>query len=391
MKDRISRRVRRTTGSEAAAAFAVALLDLLVRAGFSARKLMRTPSANDTLEAAENHLAAIRPRVGPLPEFTLRSPPDEFDASIVVPAYNAEAHLVECLESALGQGTDYRYEIIVVDDGSTDGTGSILDRYRDRKNLSVIRAANAGVATARNRAIAEARGTYLLFLDSDDRLEWNSVELLVSAAAKSRADIVQGGYFVIDEAGEAIGEVRYDAATAGVPRGGSQRSGYPWGKAIRRTMFEKVGFPDGMDFEDTVFALVLFPRCGRYVALSEPVYTYRDNPNGVTRMVVRSPSALDAYWIVPVLLEQRERLAMSAGQDLLDDVQIQFGELLWLRLTGQDPQVIRSAFSAACATVNVLRDRIGVPSEKSQAPYLDYAFRECRFDLWTHACKYGLQ
>jgi hypothetical protein len=146
-----------------------------------------------------------------------------------------------------------------------------------------------------------------------------------------------------------------------------------------------------MDFEDTIFALVLFPICGRYVALGETVYKYRDNPNGITRKVVRSPAALDAYWIVPVLLEQRERLAISADEDLLNKVQIQFGELLWLRLAGQDPQVIRAAFSAACAVVNVLRDRVGTISWEPEAPYLDYAFRECRYDLWAYACKFGLQ
>ena len=127
------------------------------------------------------------------------------------------------------------------------------------------------------------------------------------------------------------------------------------------------------------------------VALSEFVYNYRDNENGLTRQVVRGPSALDAYWIVPVLVEHRERLGMRVDEDLLDTVLTQFGELLWLRLAGQEPQVVRSAFAAACKTVNALRDRVGPTSNKRPAAHLDLAFRERRYDLWKHACKYGLQ
>jgi len=391
MRDRISRRVASTTRSETAGAVAAGVFDLLVRSGYSARKLARTSSANMIPDASEERLAEIRPRPEPSCEVELRSPPDEFDASILIPAYNAEAHLVECLESAVGQVTDYRYEIIVVDDGSTDGTGSILNGYRDRRNLDVVHTANAGVATARNRAVARARGKYLLFLDSDDRLESNSVDLLVSAAEHAHADIVQGGYRVIDDLGVQTGEVGYEASTCDRPRNGCQRSGYPWGKAIRRTMFDKVAFPDGMDFEDTIVAMVLFPLCERYVALSEFVYNYRDNENGLTRQVVRGPSALDAYWIVPVLVEHRERLGMRVDEDLLDTVLTQFGELLWLRLAGQEPQVVRSAFAAACKTVNALKDRVGPTSNKRPAAHLDLAFRERRYDLWKHACKYGLQ
>jgi glycosyltransferase involved in cell wall biosynthesis len=392
MRDKVFRLVARTTKSKMAATIAASFFEILVLAGFSAKKLIRNPSANEALENPENYIAAIRPRMGLSFDSKLELLPDELDASIIIPAYNAEAHLVECLNSAIAQVTNYRYEIIAVDDGSSDGTRKILYDYRSRNNLTIIRAKNGGVATARNRAIAEARGKYLLFLDSDDRLEKNSVDLLISAAEREQADIVQGGYYVIDNSGQVIDEVQYEARSQGkLDESATQTSGYPWGKAIRRTMFENIRFPDGMDFEDTIFALVLFPLCGRYVALSEPVYNYRDNPSGITQKVVRSPSALDAYWIVPVLLEQRERLNIPVDENLFNKVQIQFGELLWLRLSGQDRRVIRAAFFAACAVVNVLRNRATRTSKKLETPYLDYTFRECRYDLWTYACKYGLQ
>lgn len=91
--------------------------------------------------------------------------------SVVVPVYNAEPYLRECLDSLFGQ-TLKEIEIIAVDDGSTDGSGKILDEFaaRDRR-LKVIHQENAGVSAARNRGIKAARGRYLTFVDADDRID----------------------------------------------------------------------------------------------------------------------------------------------------------------------------------------------------------------------------
>ncbi len=389
MRDKVFRRVARSTRSELAATFAADAYETLLSAGFAAKKFMRGigGDAGAVLDP-ESCISTVRPRAVPRCHPDLVPGPDDLDASIIVPAYNAESHVKECLDSAVAQATNYRYEILVVDDGSGDGTPpAIVDGYRDHKDVTVIRTVNAGVATARNHAIAVARGgKYLLFLDSDDRLATNSVELLVGAAEREQADIVQGGYDVIDTAGGVIEHVRYEACSQ--PRldeRTTRTSGYPWGKAIRRTLFEKVRFPDGMDFEDTIFALVIFPLCGRYVALSESVYDYRDNPCGITRKLVGRQSALDAYWLVPLLLEQRERLAMPVDANLFNKVQNQFGQLLWARLSGQDSRIKQATFLAACAVVNDLRSRVEMTSEALEYPNLDFIFREYRYDLWSYA------
>ncbi|MCV7254008.1 glycosyltransferase family 2 protein [Mycobacterium hackensackense] len=392
MRDKVFGRVARSTGSELAATFAADVFETLLSAGFAAKKLMRRSWDDGAVLDPESCISTVRPRAVPRCHPELVSGPDDLDASIIVPAYNAESHVKECLDSAIAQATNYRYEILVVDDGSGDGTPAILDGYRDHKDLTVIRTLNAGVATARNHAIAAARGRYLVFLDSDDRLATNSVELLLGAAEREQADIVQGGYDVIDTAGGVIERVRYKACSQ--PRLDermTRTSGYPWGKAIRRTLFEKVRFPDGMDFEDTIFALVIFPLCGRYVALSESVYDYRDNPCGITRKLVGRQSALDAYWLVPLLLEQRERLAMPVDANLFNKVQNQFGQLLWARLSGQDSRIKQATFLAACAVVNDLRSRVEMTAETLEYPNLDFIFRERRYDLWSYAGRYGLQ
>ena len=87
--------------------------------------------------------------------------------SVVMPAYNAEPYLADALDSALAQ-THRQLEIIVVDDGSTDGTPDVLARYADEPRVRAVRQENAGPAAARNRGLAEAQGQYVAFLDADD-------------------------------------------------------------------------------------------------------------------------------------------------------------------------------------------------------------------------------
>ncbi len=95
--------------------------------------------------------------------------------SIIIPAYNAEAYLPQCLDSILAQERQ-GCEVIVVDDGSTDGTAALLERYPDVK---VIHQENHGMSTARNRGLDEARGEYILFVDSDDLLTDGALATLV--------------------------------------------------------------------------------------------------------------------------------------------------------------------------------------------------------------------
>ena len=91
--------------------------------------------------------------------------------SVIVPVYNVEQYLIRCLES-LRRQTFEGYEAILVDDGSTDRSGAICDRYADMDSrFRVIHRQNGGLAAARNTGLDKAQGAYIMFLDSDDDLE----------------------------------------------------------------------------------------------------------------------------------------------------------------------------------------------------------------------------
>lgn len=128
--------------------------------------------------------------------------------SIIIPAYNAGEYLDACLQSVFDQ-TRGDFELIVVDDGSTDDTPQILERYREKANLRVIRQENAGLSAARNRGMDDACGEYLCFLDADDALEPEYVKALLERAEQTGADVVTCGY-TLWEGNQRLGE--YPAA-----------------------------------------------------------------------------------------------------------------------------------------------------------------------------------
>lgn len=122
--------------------------------------------------------------------------------SIIVPVYNTEKYLHRCIKSILSQSfTDF--ELLLINDGSTDNSGGICDEYSNKDNrIQVIHKPNAGVSDTRNRGLDIAQGKYILFLDADDYwYEKTALETLVLTAEKHNLDIVRGEYKAVDKDG----------------------------------------------------------------------------------------------------------------------------------------------------------------------------------------------
>lgn len=126
--------------------------------------------------------------------------------SVVVPVYNVEAYLKQCVDSLLGQTIDSK-EIILVDDGSTDGSGKLCDAYADKNAcVRVIHKQNGGIGSARNAGVELAAGEYLYFLDSDDYLDADALQTLYAAAKQDDLDMILFGARCVYEA--PAGEMR---------------------------------------------------------------------------------------------------------------------------------------------------------------------------------------
>lgn len=119
--------------------------------------------------------------------------------SIIVPVYNVKVYLNRCIESLINQ-TYNDFEIILVDDGSTDGSGDLCDQYEKSHDfVHVIHKNNGGLSSARNAGIKQAKGEYLLFVDSDDYIEKQSLEKLIHEAEKNNCDIVCANAYKVSE------------------------------------------------------------------------------------------------------------------------------------------------------------------------------------------------
>lgn len=128
----------------------------------------------------------------------------EYKISIIIPVYNTEKYLSRCIESALNQNFD-SFEIIIINDGSTDNSGTIADNYSSQNhNINVIHKKNKGLGFARNTGLEYAKGEYILFLDSDDYIDKGTLEKVYNTAKNTKSDITVFNMRKINESDNSI-------------------------------------------------------------------------------------------------------------------------------------------------------------------------------------------
>lgn len=121
-------------------------------------------------------------------------------ASIIVPAFNCSDYIVNCIDSLINQLTNYSYEIIIIDDGSTDNTQKIIaQHYSNIKNVRYFYINNSGVAAARNYGIRNSIGKYIINVDADDVVSTNYINMLIRESELNNCDLVSSGYEIIYE------------------------------------------------------------------------------------------------------------------------------------------------------------------------------------------------
>lgn len=200
--------------------------------------------------------------------------------SVIMPAYNAAVVLERAVRSVMAQ-TEPDFELLVVDDHSTDGTLSLARRLEQEfDNLTVIALpVNSGVSAARNAGLDAARGSWISFIDSDDEYLPTFLEVM-HAGTSPDVDIVVGGRVVVQpdgtegtSASAALGE--FDGAEACRLAMCDQLTPFPWDKLIRRELFEKVRFAEGAArFEDMATNIILHSQAQRVRSINTPVYRY---------------------------------------------------------------------------------------------------------------------
>ncbi|WP_445622959.1 glycosyltransferase family 2 protein [Lacticaseibacillus paracasei] len=235
--------------------------------------------------------------------------------SIIIPAFNVSDTITRCIDSVVKDMDSYstKFEVIVVNDGSTDETSSVLEQYESIPYIKVYHKVNGGLSSARNYGIARSHGKYVYFLDSDDYLLPSALGQMLRGVA-SNADLIQFSFQRVQEDMKLLGVDRFmDQTYKDREIFDEPWSGYPWGKLIRTTLMMPYGFPEGYWFEDTVFPATVFPRTKIYVTASFVIQAYVDNPKGITRTSKFSPKTLDHVKVVRLLFKQQRELGIKRG------------------------------------------------------------------------------
>lgn len=202
--------------------------------------------------------------------------------SIIIPVYNSEKYLPQCLESVFSQDLDPAdYEVIVINDGSTDHSKDIISEFQKKhSNLILINQANQGVSVARNAGIETAKGEYILFVDADDLLFSNSVSGACQYAVSSNLDLLYVKISYINADGEITGEFVMDSDEIKIEDGFKhQRRGYIFAFYKRKVIGDLRFVPDVPIAEDALFNLFIHAKAKRISYFDRSLYQYRKTPN----------------------------------------------------------------------------------------------------------------
>ncbi|MBV9292895.1 MAG: glycosyltransferase family 2 protein [Frankiales bacterium] len=203
--------------------------------------------------------------------------------SVVVPVYNVAPYVERCLDSILAQ-TWHELDIVIVDDGSTDGSGEIAASYADRdRRVRVVRTDNHGLGHARNVGLTHTRGEFLCFADSDDVVPFRAYELLHSALDKSGSDFATGNFRRLTPRGTRA--AKYVGTTYSTQRLGTHITRHrdlivdrtAWNKMFRREFWEqhRFAFAEGVQYEDQYATLPAHFLAASVDVVSSPIYFWR--------------------------------------------------------------------------------------------------------------------
>ena len=220
--------------------------------------------------------------------------------SIIVPIYNIEGYIRECIDSILAQ-TYPDFELILVDDGSPDNCGRICDEYAEKDvRIKVIHKENGGLTSARNAGLSVAKGDWIMHVDGDDWIEPDMIESLIEAAKATEADLVFGDYM---KYGPYAGNHKLPTWSIDKKESMSRYIAYMmttiWGSIAKRSLYTEhcLKSPDGVSYcEDFHLIVRLCHFANKIVNVHRPFYHYRYRPTSIMSNMSRKTEA-DEQWV----------------------------------------------------------------------------------------------
>ncbi len=281
------------------------------------------------------------------------------DISVIIPVYNYKDVISSCIDSVINQKTKYNFEVVLVDDGSTDGANLICDEYAKLSNVKTIHQKNAGIGAARNTGIKNARGKYLMFVDCDDYVHDDFIETMLNKAYFTDNDIIISSYTLVKKRKGQIISKRDVVCSKNNIKGYKDSEdlimnyqGLPWNKIYKRKIFDKIRYINGYWYEDIIVHFLIFRICESYSYIEKSLYDYMwyENNFSHTQDAV-SPQALQRYWLLEVMAEETKRIGLETDEKFYKILLRHSGREVYEGIHSFDDEVKRAVFWKTCEIV----------------------------------------
>lgn len=217
-----------------------------------------------------------------------------YDLQIVVPIYNSDRYLSQCLDSIFNQSTKFRYFVVLVDDGSNDNSRNIAQKYLVNDNCILIEKENGGAASARNKGIEHIYGKYLTFIDSDDIISNKFVDIMLNQLIKKDADIV---VTPLKHFSNNMNSFPKNEKVLFSKIESSNLQGYACGYICKSLIFEHLCFPENYWFEDTLNIFTVFTKCKKAYISNKSLYFYRQNLHGSSSVAKANLQSIETIYL----------------------------------------------------------------------------------------------
>lgn len=224
--------------------------------------------------------------------------------SFIIPVKNGEQYIRRCLNSILMQKYD-SYEILIIDNGSVDGTRDIVLKEYNYENVEYYYLDKAGVSIARNYGLRKANGDYIIFIDVDDFIEDNTLEIL-SKYIEQDYDVIKFNYYLIKE--KKYSKILFDTTTTFDEKNmnvlfeimySSFKFNQLWGQAIRRECLNNLFFDEKLKMaEDYLFNYKLYKQCNKIICINDILYNYVYNLQGINYNISKEKIFKKIYDII---------------------------------------------------------------------------------------------
>ena len=339
-------------------------------------------------DEAENLLNSFRkdPKSSCFRKLETPEKPGTYDLDIIVPCYNVEKYVRQCLDSLLLQKTEYKYRIICINDGSSDNTGGILDKYGlQNPNVLVVHQPNKGLSGARNTGIDLIDAKYVMFVDSDDYLSSDAVDIMLKTAYKNDAAIIQGGFVRVTENGHIVKRTRQKEGLLSI----SEITGFPCMKIIQSDYVKSIYFPLDYYYEDSVMSMIVFALIeknnAKVYGVDKIIYYYRYNSKGIYQTAKISPKSIDTLYITNQLHKDRELYELTNSRSYYEFI------LYTIRLNHERTRTLQEDINKAIFvmfTAFLNNNFQSFLTDDHKKTMLEKSFIDRNYNLYISACNF---